>query len=71
VRWLACVVDPESYAGGSLATARVTHAGGETPDQEEHPGPSGENTGYIPSSPSLPSSPPSDEHSMKCPGMPS
>ncbi|KAG8192428.1 hypothetical protein JTE90_017958 [Oedothorax gibbosus] len=40
---IACVVNSESYAaGGSLATGRVTHAGqvgGETPDQEEHPGP--------------------------------
>ena len=44
VVWFACVVDPESYAGGSLATGRVTHAGqvgGETPDEEEHPGPPG------------------------------
>ncbi|KAG8198714.1 hypothetical protein JTE90_023484, partial [Oedothorax gibbosus] len=43
-RWLAYVVDPESYGGGSLATGRVTHAGqvgGETQDQEEHPGPPG------------------------------
>ncbi|KAK9878481.1 hypothetical protein WA026_022123 [Henosepilachna vigintioctopunctata] len=43
-RWLASVFDPESYAGGSLATGRVTQAGqvgGETPDEEEHPGPPG------------------------------
>ncbi|KAK9879279.1 hypothetical protein WA026_004129 [Henosepilachna vigintioctopunctata] len=42
--WLASVFDPESYAGGSLATGRVTQAGQvgeETPDEEEHPGPPG------------------------------
>jgi hypothetical protein len=32
---LACLQDPESYAGGSIATGRVSHAGqvkGDRPD---------------------------------------
>jgi hypothetical protein len=36
--------DPESYAGGSVATGRVTHAGlvkGWEPDEERYPGPPG------------------------------
>jgi len=36
--------DPESYAGGSVATGRVTQAGqvkGQKPDEERHPGPPG------------------------------
>ena len=27
VEWLACLNDPESYAGGGIAARRVTHAG--------------------------------------------
>ena len=27
VEWLACLNDPESYAGGSIAVRRITHAG--------------------------------------------
>ncbi|GFV52949.1 uncharacterized protein TNCV_2876171 [Trichonephila clavipes] len=40
-----CIVDPESYAGSSLANGRVTQArqiGGETSDEEAHSGPTGE-----------------------------
>jgi hypothetical protein len=39
-----CSRDPESYAGGSVATVRVTHAGqvkGWKPDEEGYPGPLG------------------------------
>ncbi|GFT86929.1 hypothetical protein TNCV_4300541 [Trichonephila clavipes] len=41
---LACIVDPQSYAGFCLATEKVTQAGQvgrESPDEEVHPGPSG------------------------------
>jgi hypothetical protein len=41
---LACSNDLKSYAGGSVATGRVSHAGqvkSEVPDQERHPGPPG------------------------------
>ena len=37
VEWLACLNDPESYAGGSIAARRVTHAGqvkGDKPDKK-------------------------------------
>ena len=37
VEWLACLIDPESYAGGSIAARRVTHAGqvkGDKPDEK-------------------------------------
>ena len=37
VEWLACLNDPESSAGGSIAVRRVTHAGqveGDTPDKK-------------------------------------
>jgi hypothetical protein len=36
--------DPESYAGGSVATGRVSHAGqvkGDDPDKKGYPGPPG------------------------------
>jgi hypothetical protein len=36
--------DPESYAGGSIATGRVTQTGqvkGHDPDKKGHPGPPG------------------------------
>jgi hypothetical protein len=36
--------DPESYAGGSMATGRVTHAGqveGDDPEYKRYPGPPG------------------------------
>jgi hypothetical protein len=39
-----CSSDPESYAGGSVATGRGTHAGqveGREPDEEAYPGPPG------------------------------
>ena len=42
--WCAHSNDPESYAGGSVATGRATHAGqvkGEHPDKERYPGPPG------------------------------
>ena len=44
VKRLACCNDPESYAGGSIATGRATLAGqvkGEHPDKERYPGPPG------------------------------
>ena len=37
VEWLACLNDPESYAGGSIAARSVTHAGqvkGDKPDEK-------------------------------------
>ena len=37
VEWLACLNDPESYAGGGIAARRVTHAGqvkGDKPDEK-------------------------------------
>ena len=37
VEWLACLNDPESYAGGGIADRRVTHAGqvkGDKPDEK-------------------------------------
>ena len=37
VEWLACINDPESYAGGSIAARRVTLAGqvkGDKPDKK-------------------------------------
>jgi hypothetical protein len=37
---LECSRDPDSSAGGSVATVRVTHAGRE-PDEEGYPGPPG------------------------------
>jgi len=47
----ACMVnDPESYAGGSIATGRATHAGqvkGEHPDKERYPGPPGWGLGVL------------------------
>ena len=36
--------DPESYAGGSIATDRASNAGqfkGDDPDEKRHPGPPG------------------------------
>ena len=36
VEWLACLNDPESYAGGGIAARRVTYAGqvkGDKPDK--------------------------------------
>jgi hypothetical protein len=39
-----CSWDPESYAGGSVATGRATQAGqdkGKEPDEEGYPGPPG------------------------------
>jgi len=44
VRGLARCSDPESYAGGSIATGRATLAGqvkGEHPNKERYTGPSG------------------------------
>jgi hypothetical protein len=41
---LAWSYDPESYAGGSVATGRVSHAGqvkGDEPDKKGYPGPPG------------------------------
>ena len=41
---LAYLEDPEYYAGGSVATGRVSLAGqdeGETSDEERYPGPRG------------------------------
>jgi len=41
---LAYLEDPEYYAGGSVATGRVSFAGqdkGERPDEERYPGPPG------------------------------
>ena len=37
VEWLACLNDPESYAGGSIAAMRATHVGqvnGDKPDEK-------------------------------------
>ena len=37
VEWLACLNDPESYAGGGIAARRVTHSGqvkGDKPDKK-------------------------------------
>ena len=37
VEWLACLNDPESYAGGGIAARRVTHARqvkGDKPDKK-------------------------------------
>jgi len=42
--------DPESYAGGSVATVRATHARqvkGEQPDKERYPGPPGLRLGVL------------------------
>ena len=42
--------DPESYAGGSVATGRVSLAGqveGDDPDIERHPGPPGQGVGRV------------------------
>jgi hypothetical protein len=50
VRGLACYNDPESYAGGSVATGRVTLAGqvkGEHPDKGIYPGPPGWGLGVL------------------------
>jgi hypothetical protein len=44
VNGLAYIEDPEGYAGGSVATGRVSLAGqdeGERSDEERHPGPPG------------------------------
>jgi hypothetical protein len=41
---LAWSYDPQSYAGGSVAAGRVSHAGqvkGEDPDKKGYPGPPG------------------------------
>jgi hypothetical protein len=41
---LAWSNDPESYAGGSVATGRVSHAGqvkSDDPDEKGYPGPPG------------------------------
>jgi hypothetical protein len=41
-------LDPESYAGGSIATGRGSHAGqvkGDDPDEKGHPGPPGRGLG--------------------------
>jgi hypothetical protein len=40
----ACFNDTENYAGGSVATGRVSHAGqvkGDDPDYKGYPGPPG------------------------------
>jgi hypothetical protein len=40
--WLASSYDPEGYAGGDVATGRVSHAGevkGDDPDKKGYPGP--------------------------------
>jgi hypothetical protein len=50
VRRLAWCNDPESYAGGSVATGRVTLARqvkGEHPDKERDPGPPGWGLGML------------------------
>jgi len=50
VRRLALCNDLESYAGGSVATGRATHAGqvkGEHPDKERDPGPPGWGLGVL------------------------
>ena len=50
VRRLAWCNDPESYAGASIATGRVTLAGqvkGEHPDKERYPGPPGWGLGVL------------------------
>jgi hypothetical protein len=49
-RRLLCCNDPESYAGGSVATGRVTLAGqvkGEHPDNERYSGPPGWGLGVL------------------------
>jgi hypothetical protein len=41
---LAWSYDPESYAGGSVAAGRISHAGqveGDDPDRKGYPGPPG------------------------------
>jgi hypothetical protein len=41
---LAWSYDPKSYAGGSIAACRVSHAGqvkGDDPDKKGYPGPPG------------------------------
>jgi hypothetical protein len=41
VMWLAWPCDSESYASGSVATGRVSHAGqvkGDDPDKKRYPG---------------------------------
>ena len=55
VRRLAWCNDPESYAGGSVATGRATLAGqvkGEHPDKERYAGPPGWGLGRWASTPS-------------------
>ena len=55
VRRLAWCNDPESYAGGSIATGRATLAGqvkGEHPDKERYTGPPGWGLGRWASTPS-------------------
>jgi len=50
VRRLTWCNDLESYAGGSVATGRATHAGqvkGEHPDKERYPGPPGWGLGVL------------------------
>jgi hypothetical protein len=46
---LAWSNDPESYASGSVATGRVSHAGqvkGDDPDEKGYPGPPGWGLGH-------------------------
>jgi hypothetical protein len=48
---LACSRDPESYADGSIATGKVSHAGqvkGEEPDEKGYAGPPGWGLGISP-----------------------
>jgi len=51
---LAWSKDPASYAGGSLPTGRVSHAGqfkGDGSDEKRYPGPAGWGLGVRPTSP--------------------
>jgi hypothetical protein len=46
--------DPESYASGSVATGRASHAGqvkGDDPDKKGYPGPPGWKLGVGPTTP--------------------
>jgi len=50
LRRLAWCDDPESYAGGTVATGTATHAGqvkGEHPDKERYTGPPGWGLGVL------------------------
>jgi hypothetical protein len=48
--------DPESYAGGRIATGRGSHAGqgkGDDPDKKGYPGPPGSGVGHRADNPTL------------------